>query len=170
MNSQPIPRYQYQQCVYVITPLLNNICACRSRQQSACSCEHRARLAKYDSAGDQRTPLPSVEYSSLPPTKGGRTTSRDRKANNYIFFSSTRRKSLQFFGITVEAATLFCCLYPFSGWLRRYTSQTSSTRLLFSVVHGPKSELCILHNLARRSQQVFFYEGGVGQIVNFTYM
>ena len=156
MNSQPIPRHQYQQCVYVLTPLLHNICACRSRRQSACSCEHRARRAKYDSAGEQRTPLPSAEYSSLPPAKGGRTTSRDTKANNYILFSSTRRKSFQFVGITVEAAILFCCLYPFAGWLRRYTSQTRSTRLLFSIVHGPKSELCMLHNLARRSNRFFF--------------
>ena len=56
-------------------------------------------------AGEQRTPLPSVAFSSLPSAKGRRNTALYRKANNSVLFSSTHRKSFQLFDIMVEAAT-----------------------------------------------------------------
>lgn len=111
---------------------------CRSKRVSASSYKHGASWAKYDSAGEQRTPLPSVAYISLPSGKGRRIASRNRKANNSVLFSLTRRKSFQFFGITVEGATLFLISFPLFSLVEsfrlagRYTSQTRSMRLLFS--------------------------------------
>ena len=68
-----------------MAPFLHSFCtasaASISKRVSASSCEHGERRAQYDSAGEQRTPLPSVAYSSLLSAKGGRTTSSERNAN-----------------------------------------------------------------------------------------
>ena len=65
-------------------PFCTASAASRSKRVSASSCEHGERRAQYDSAGEQRTPLPSVAYSSLLSAKGSRTTSSERKANNSV--------------------------------------------------------------------------------------
>ena len=87
---------------------------------SASSCEHGARLVKSDSAGKHRTSVPHVAYISLPSAIGRRMASRDRTPKISVLFWSTRRKSFQFLGMTVEGATLFlkplslfCLVVPF---------------------------------------------------------
>ena len=91
----------------------------RRKLMSASSCEHGATRAQYDSAGDQRTPLPSGAYSSFPSAnsaEGRRIASGDRNANNSVLFSSMPRMSLQLVGFIVEVATLYC-FSPSSVWL-----------------------------------------------------
>ena len=82
--------------VTFLHPFCTASATCRSRRVSTSSCEHGTRPAKCDSAGEQSTPLPSVAYSSLSSGRGRLTASRDRKANNSVLFSSTRRKSFHF--------------------------------------------------------------------------
>jgi len=124
--------------VTFLHPFCTASATCRNRRVSTSAWEHGARLTRYDSAGKQTTPLPSVAHSSLPSAIGRWTASRDRKANNSVLFSSTRRKSFQLYCITVEEATLFLMLFPLFCLVEafkpagRYTSQTRSMRLHFS--------------------------------------